>query len=1318
MKERFMILFIISVLFSSSLVLSSSAVPGAVAPSSNSSAVSASILVADPSPAIATSTASSNRVGILAGELSNHALINPLSSNTSTARIWTDKSDYPPGSVVTIYGSGFTPAEVVALTLTQPNGTINNWNSDADHNGNFTTTFQIDSGALFYVTATDGTNTASTSFSDSVSAPSDQTTGASGGTSVTPTCVYGTSPTQNDLLVVAFLVSPSTITVGTPTDTLGNVFSLVTSKTGGSTVTFEIYMYAATESAVSASDTITLHFTGTVTDSYLTCFEVAGASSVVATSTSNSGTSTSGTSFSMTSASLTPTANNLVYAFAGYQSCGTSGSPTYTTGFTSMGSKGTSFTGTTNCHNLGNVKYQNDAQDEYEIPSSATASTAAMGITLASPIDTGTWGWAEIAVDFKLPASTTTASCIPSTVDVSVSSTCTATLSPSVATGTITWSATPPSDVNISPTTCALSSGSCSVTVTGALAGSVTITASYGGSTSYLPSSGSTTLTVNSALTVPTTPTLSAATIDVNQAETVGGTIPSTGTSPYSWTWMVSINAGGYSTATQCATNSGTGASANAAETCSISASTLTAGNTYNFELKVTDTAGAIVTSSASATLTVHSALIAPVISVSPITIDSGQSSTLSTPTSFSGGTSTYTCQWLAKAPGGSYVNLGSSFTSGCTTSSQPTVSTGTLSTVGLWSFELQVTDSSGTPVTVTSSPVVVNVNSVLSAGTITPSIPTIDSGQSITLTANPSGGTTPYAYQWYSGSSVTCSSDTTLLGTAATQSVSPSSSTYYCYKVTDSSAGTPTASVTSSTDLLTVNSALTAGAITPSGPTIDSGQSITLTANPSGGTTPYSYQWYTGSSATCSLDTTLLGTASTQSVSPTSNTYYCYKVTDASTGTPNGASSSTDLVTVDAALLAGAITPSVPTIDSGQSVTLSTNPSGGTGSYSYQWYTGSSTTCSSDTTALGTASTQSVSPTSNTYYCYSLTDTSTNPPTVSSSTDLVNVNNALSAGAITPSSPTIDNGQSVTLTSHVSGGTPALSYLWYTGAACTSVISGQTGSTYVASPTTTTTYYYKVTDSALSPVSQCSAADTVTVNPALLAGSITPSAPTIDNGQSITLTANPSVGTGSNTFQWYSGSSATCSLDTTLLGTASTQSVSPTSNAYYCYSVTDTSTNPPTVASSTDLVTVNPVLTAGAVTPSSPTIDNGQSVTLTSHATGGTPALFYLWYTGAACTSVISGQTGSTYTASPSSTTTYYYKVTDSAYLSASQCSAGDTVTVASVLVAGGITPSSPTIDSGQSITLTANPSGGTTPYSYQWYTGAACTSLISGQT
>jgi hypothetical protein len=84
---------------------------------------------------------------------------------------------------------------------------------------------------------------------------------------------------------------------------------------------------------------------------------------------------------------------------------------------------------------------------------------------------------------------------------------------------------------------------------------------------------------------------------------------------------------------------------------------------------------------------------------------------------------------------------------------------------------------------------------------------------------------------------------------------------------------------------------------------------------------------------------------------------------------------------------------------------------------------------------------------------------------------------------------------------------------------------------------------------------------------------------------------------------------------------------------------------------SSTATVTVNPVLSIGTQ-PASATIDSGQSDTLSATAADGTPGYTYQWYTGTAgdATNLISGATNSSYVTSPTTTTSYWVQVTDSA--------------------------------------------------------------------
>ncbi len=456
------------------------------------------------------------------------------------------------------------------------------------------------------------------------------------------------------------------------------------------------------------------------------------------------------------------------------------------------------------------------------------------------------------------------------------------------------------------------------------------------------------TVTVSPPLATPTIGASPGA-IDTGQSSTLTTTVSFGGGTPtYTCQWLQQApGAGspsdlGSSFTSDCTTSS----------LPSTSTGALSTTGTWSFELQVTDSGNPVeVVTSTAVTVTVNPAPIPPVISVSPTTIDSGQSSTLSTTTSFSGGTSTYTCQWLQEAQGASvFSNLGASFSSGCTTASPPTAPTGALSTVGVWNFELRVTDSSSTPVTVTSNAVLVTVDSALVVPTLVLTPAAIDSGQSATITATVtwSGGTSPYSVELYSGQSSSCASDTTvvavsgsnpesgLTGTSTTFSLTaPDSTTYYCAAVTDSATSPVTA--TTSVALFMVNPALTA-TVSPNAPAIDKGQSVTLTATPSQGASPYHYQWYTGASCGSAISGATSSSHATGVL--TSGATYSVRVTDSSTGVPAAGVCTGVIVTVNPDLAAPTISASPGAIEGGQSSTLTTAAhfSGGTSTYGCQW--------------------------------------------------------------------------------------------------------------------------------------------------------------------------------------------------------------------------------------------------------------------------------------------------------------------------------------------------------------------------------------------
>jgi hypothetical protein len=704
-----------------------------------------------------------------------------------------------------------------------------------------------------------------------------------------------------------------------------------------------------------------------------------------------------------------------------------------------------------------------------------------------------------------------------------------------------------------------------------------------------------------------------------------------------------------------------------------------------------------------------------PVTPSSP-TIDSGRTVTLAS--NPGGGTHSYTVTWYSSGPG----------SSACTLTELGTGATWPATPTGNTSYCYSVTDTSvGTPTALAFSAAdLVTVDPQFSPGTVQPLSPVLDKGQSIVLTASPSGGTGPgtYTVHWYSGTSTTCPSGMTVVGTNSTAyTATPTQTTNYCYGVTDASYAS--AAAYSPIDTVKVNAPLVANAPKPGSPSIDLGQTITLSVNltAGSGTPSYSYAWYTGDFVNCSATNPSLIPGQTNATlvdTPASSSYICYSVTDNATK-PVVAFSPGDLVTVNPALGGGAVSPVTPTIDDGQKVVLTANPVGGTPPYTYTWFSGGNSTCAGDTTSTLTGRTVSVSPTSSAYYCYAVSDASKGKPAptgVFSSTDFVSVDSALSAGSPTPAAPTIDGGQTVVLSAHPAGGTPVYTYQWE--APCGTPISGATGPTYAASPTTNTSYCYTLSDGSANPPTKISASDTVLVNPAVKASPVTPLTPSIDLGQNITLSAAASGGKPPYTYQWFSGRSATCAGDTTLLGTAKTQTISPVSSTYYCYNVSDSLLLPGYSVSPAVLVTVNHILVAGAVTSNTTVLDFGQSAVLLSNPSSGTKAYHVQWYSGSSsnCSmdlTKLAGATAATLTVKPSAGSSYYCYVAGDASVgtpAANTTSPAYQLTVNPTLVIHGILPASPTINQSQLLLLQANVTGGTPPLTYAWYytTGKIC--------
>ncbi|MCS7072917.1 MAG: gliding motility-associated C-terminal domain-containing protein [Bacteroidia bacterium] len=477
----------------------------------------------------------------------------------------------------------------------------------------------------------------------------------------------------------------------------------------------------------------------------------------------------------------------------------------------------------------------------------------------------------------------------------------------------------------------------------------------------------------------------------------------------------------------------------------------------------------------------------------------------------------------------------------------------------------------------------------------------------------------------------------------------------------------------------------------TGSSTTICGGQSVTLQAS---GANTYTWSPATGLSST---------TGSSVTASPTVSTTY--------TVTGVGAGGCTGSATVVVNVQPGTtITVSSPDslLCPGESTTLTA--SGGT-TYTWSPATGLSSTTGTSVTANP--------PTTTTY-----TVTSNIGPCTASATYVV-VRNTNPTVTATAANPTICTGQSTTLTA--SGAT---SYTWSPATG----LSSTTGSTVTANPTTTTTY--TVTGTA----NGCSAGAifTLTVLPTPNL-SVTSPDTTLCPGQSTTITASgataytwsPATGLSSTTgasvtanpttttTYTVTGQSGSCSASRTIViirnpdpsvtvsatltsvcpgqsttltasgavsytwspatGLSSTtgSTVTATPTATTTYTVTGTDANGCTNTASVEIVlTTNPTINVLATPPD---ICEGQSSTITASG-----AVSYTWSPATG----LNTTTGPTVIATPTTTTTYSVSGVNSAGCQAS----GSVVIVVTPNPTVVITPSSASICSGQSTTLSAS--------------------------
>jgi Ig-like domain CHU_C associated len=208
------------------------------------------------------------------------------------------------------------------------------------------------------------------------------------------------------------------------------------------------------------------------------------------------------------------------------------------------------------------------------------------------------------------------------------------------------------------------------------------------------------------------------------------------------------------------------------------------------------------------------------------------------------------------------------------------------------------------------------------------------------------------------------------------------------------------------------------------------------------------------------------------------------------------------------------------------------------------------------------------------------------------------------------------------------------------------------------------------------------------------------PASVIINAGQSTSLSVGAS-GT-SVTYQWYIGTSGS---GTAIQGaTGSSYTASPAATTSYWVAVTACGT---TVNSSTVTVTVNPAAcTPPSITtpPSGSTIPSGSSAFLSVGASGTAP-LSYQWYLGNPPSTLSLVGTGQSILVSPSSTTSYWVRVTGQCGTPADSAAAIITVTASTCPVVTVGTPVATAISGGFQLSVTASTGSGGGALTYAWF-------------
>ena len=717
---------------------------------------------------------------------------------------------------------------------------------------------------------------------------------------------------------------------------------------------------------------------------------------------------------------------------------------------------------------------------------------------------------------------------------------------------------------------------------------------------------------------------------------------------------------------------------------------TPTSAATFNYTIRVTDSASTPQTNDIALSSTVAAAISAA--TCAPTSgMEVGFAITPFTCTK-TGGTGAVT--WVVATgalPGGLALNAATGAITGIPTTS------------GNFSFTVTATDSASTPQSSTSGTINATVFPALTAATCAPTS-AMEVGAAITpFTCTTTGGATPFTWSISAGALPGGVSLNTSTG-AITGTPTASGPFNYTVSVTDSGSVPQNANTGNLSS--TVAAALSISACVPS-----TGMERTVLITPftctsSGGTGTQTWSISSGALPTgLSINATSGVVSGTPSASGTFN--YTVSVTD-SASTPQTAGIARSSVV--AALISSATCAPTTGMEVGFAITPFTcSVTGGVGPITWSVATGALPGGLALNAATGAIT---GTPTTNGNFSFTVTatDSASTPQSSTSGTINTTVFPALSAASCTPTSA-MEVGAAITpFTCTATGGATPFTWSISAGALPGGVSLNAATGAITGTPTTSAVFNYtvSVTDSGSVPQNANTGNLSSTVAAALSIAACVPSTGMARTVLITPFTCTSSGGTGTQTWSISSGALPTgLSLNATTGTISGTPSASGTFN--YTVSVTDSASTPQTAGIARTSV-VAALISSAACTPTTGMEVGVAATPFTCTAAGGVLPLTWTVASGALPTGLSLNAATGVVSGTPTVSSVFNYTITATDSASATQQSSttsGLSSTVAPALSAPTCSPAG-TLEVGVVYAVTCSVSGGVGPYSWTVNTGS----------